>query len=176
MSITLERLIVSGFRAYLKPESFAFRRGKHALSLSIFAPNAQGKSSLVDAFEFYFSNDATLERLGVKAVDRQAGRNALEHIAAEENAVQPSVEFEFREGATTFGDPREPTRQGTPLTPAAQRVLVVLFSSIHHQRPMSFALLSKLRPRKSVMRKSLPGLAYSRCLPSRKICGFFANS
>ena len=63
--ITIESFEVQGFRAYLKPQSFSLRTGSKPTNLAIFAPNAKGKSSLVDAFEYYFSEDATLERLGV---------------------------------------------------------------------------------------------------------------
>ena len=51
--ITIEAFKVQGFRAYLKLQSFELRRGNKPLSLAIFAPNAKGKSSLVDAFEYF---------------------------------------------------------------------------------------------------------------------------
>ena len=71
--ITIESIDVQGFRAYLKPQSFSLRNGRRPISLAIFAPNAKGKSSLVDAIEYYFSSDATLERLGQRAGQSQAG-------------------------------------------------------------------------------------------------------
>lgn len=121
--ITIEALDLKGFRAYLNPQSFPFRRGKTPVSLAVLAPNAKGKSSLVDAFEFYFSEDATLERLGIRAAERNAGRTALEHVDAKKKNVSPAVEFSFRRGSDKFGDSRAVTAQGTDRTAAATRVL-----------------------------------------------------
>lgn len=121
--ITIESIEIAGFRAYLKSRSFNLRRGSTALSLAVFAPNAKGKSSIVDAFEFYFSPNATLERLGVKAADRNAGRAALEHVNAKTNGISSSVGFKFRDGTDTFGDSRPVVQAGAALTDAAQRVL-----------------------------------------------------
>ena len=121
--VTIEALHLKGFRAYLRPQSFGFRRGNTPLSLAVFAPNARGKSSLIDAFEFYFSEHATLERLGIRAAERNAGRAALEHIEAQAQAVNPAVEFSFRQGAAQFGDSRPVTQQGSARTAAANRFL-----------------------------------------------------
>jgi hypothetical protein len=62
--IKIEAVRLEGFRAYLQSQTFPLWRGKTPLSLAVFAPNAKGKSGLVDGFEFYFSDNATLERLG----------------------------------------------------------------------------------------------------------------
>ena len=120
--ITIEGLRLTGFRAYLQPQSFSLCRGDMPLSLAVFAPNAKGKSSLVDAFEFYFSPDATLSRLGIRAAERNAGRAALEHVDAQAKGVTPAIEFSFREGADKFGDSRAVTQYGSPLPAAADRV------------------------------------------------------
>ncbi len=120
--ITIEGLRLTGFRAYLQPQPFSLYRGNMPLSLAVFAPNAKGKSSLVDAFEFYFSTDATLSRLGIRAAERNAGRAALEHVDAQTKGVTPAIEFSFREGADKFGDSRAVTQYGSRLSAAADRV------------------------------------------------------
>ena len=120
--ITIESLSLKGFRAYLQPQLFPFYRGKTPLSLAVLAPNAKGKSSLIDAFEFYFSEDGTLDRLGKRSAER-AGRTALEHVEAEKKKVSPSVEFSFRQNSDKFGDSRPVQPQGTKQTDAAKRVL-----------------------------------------------------
>ena len=61
--ITVDSLELRGFRAYLQPQTFNFRPNKKPLSMAVFAPNGVGKSSLVDSFEYYFSEEPTLERL-----------------------------------------------------------------------------------------------------------------
>ena len=107
--ITLERIKLQGFRAFLAPQSLPLRRGSTPLSLAIFAPNAKGKSSLVDSFEFYFSEEATLERLGKQTQQSNAGPIALKHVGADQREITPSVQFWFRQGEETFGDLRTPS-------------------------------------------------------------------
>ena len=92
------------------------------MSLAIFAPNAKGKSSLVDAIEYYFSPDATLERLGQRAGQSQAGPGALEHIKAGVSGVTPQVGFKFRHGVTNLGDTRR-IPDGREVPDAAKLVL-----------------------------------------------------
>ena len=92
------------------------------MSLAIFAPNAKGKSSLVDAFEYYFSEDATLQRLGLRASQTQTGPAALEHVKAREYGVTPEVGFNFRQGANKLGDIRR-VDSGKPVPEAAGVVL-----------------------------------------------------
>src|SRR5579862_8230281 len=120
--ITIEKIELQGFRAYLRPQTFSLHRGATPLSLAVFAPNAKGKSSFVDAFEFYFSEDATLDRLGIRRADRNAGREALEHVDAHEKGIEPAVHFYFRQGIEKFNDSRNATPKGNPLPPAAARV------------------------------------------------------
>ena len=72
--IKIEKVILSGFRAYLDEQTFSLLQGKTLRSLAIFAPNAKGKSSFVDAFEFFFSGDGTLARLGLRRSSMQAGK------------------------------------------------------------------------------------------------------
>jgi hypothetical protein len=121
--ITIEAFRLEGFRAFLEPQCFPLHRGNAVLNLAVFAPNARGKSSMVVAFEFFFSPDATLARLGMRAAERYAGRGALEHVEAQTHGVTPQVHFWFREGPERFDEQRDVTLQGTPVPAAAQRVL-----------------------------------------------------
>lgn len=120
--IIIESFDIEGFRANLKPQSFPMSRGKTPLSVAIFAPNAKGKSSFVDAFEYFFSTDATLQRLGQRAAQTQAGRTALDHIRAADKNIEPKVAFNFRQGTDRFGDYRS-VRSGNEVPDAASRVL-----------------------------------------------------
>ena len=119
--ISIESLDIQGFRAYLSPQHFPMRRGKAPLSIAIFAPNAKGKSSLIDSFEYYFSEDATLARLGKRAAQRHAGPQALEHVDAEISGIEPEVKFRFRHGPETFGGTRS-VKNGSDIPEAAKRV------------------------------------------------------
>ena len=120
--ITIESIELQGFRAYLKTQSFTLCDGNKPKSLAIFAPNAKGKSSLVDAFEYYFSKDATLQRLGLRASQTQTGPAALEHVEAGEYGITPAVSFKFRQGANKLGDVRD-IASGKALPHSAQLVL-----------------------------------------------------
>lgn len=91
----LNELLLSGFRAFLMPQRFDFGTKR---CLAVFAPNGLGKSSIVDALEFMFSNDGTLERLGLRTVHNQAGVAALAHNLAEEKKICPLVRVSFRCG------------------------------------------------------------------------------
>jgi recombinational DNA repair ATPase RecF len=66
----LHTLTVEGFRAYLQPKTFDLSKKP---CLVIFAPNGLGKSSVIDALEFLFSEHGTLERLGQRTLNNQAG-------------------------------------------------------------------------------------------------------
>ena len=93
--ITISDISISGFRAFLEPQSFSLRSKNRPLSLAIFAPNVRGKSSFVDALEFFFSSDGTLKRLGIKKSGTQAGREALEHVKAQEAGIDPKITIKF---------------------------------------------------------------------------------
>ena len=118
--ITIERLELVGFRAYLKRKPFKLRRKNTALNLAVFAPNGTGKSSLVDSLEYYFSKDGTLKRLGQRSSLTQAGLGAVRHVDAEEKSVETSVGMWFRQGGDKFGGPRPFSASPTD---AAKRVL-----------------------------------------------------
>ena len=75
---------------------------------------------MVDAFEFYFSADSTLRRLGKRAFQTHAGPLALEHIDAVAQGVKPAVHIWFRQGPDKFDDRRPITDH---LSSSAQRVL-----------------------------------------------------
>ena len=117
--ITIEKLELAGFRAYLKPQTFQLRGRSSPFSLAVFAPNGIGKSSLVDSLEYYFSKDGTLKRLGQRSSSTQAGLGAVRHVDAEERNVGTSVSIRFRQGIDRFGGPRP---FSAPLTDAAKRV------------------------------------------------------
>ena len=80
--ITIEEISITGFRAYLANQTIKLRDGKIVRSLAVYAPNAKGKSSLVDAIDFYLSNEGTLARLGLRRSGTHAGPQALEHVKA----------------------------------------------------------------------------------------------
>ncbi len=121
--ITIEALKLEGFRAYLQPQTVNLYRGKKPLSLAVFAPNAKGKSSLVDAFEYYFSHEATLARLGKRSAQTHSGPLAMEHVDARENGVTPAVHFWFRQGKDKFDEARPVSTAAPPLPEAGKRLL-----------------------------------------------------
>ena len=92
-SLTLE-----GFRAYLQPKTFDLSKKP---CLAIFAPNGLGKSSVIDALEFLFSEHGTLERLGQRTLNNQAGPPALVHNGAQAAGIAPMVKFTTITGKTT---------------------------------------------------------------------------
>ena len=116
----IEKVELQGFRAFLLPLTLKLSSGKANLSMAIFGPNAIGKSSLVDAFEYYFSEDGTLKRLGLRSMQTHAGPIALEHIAAKDEGIDPTVHFWFSQGKDKFDAPRP---LATSLPSAADRVL-----------------------------------------------------
>jgi len=121
--ITIEALKLQGCRAYLQPQTVKLSRGNTPLSLAVFAPNAKGKSSLVDAFEYYFSGDATLKRLGRRSAQTHAGPLAMEHVEAEEAGITPSIHLWFRQGTDKFDEARRISITASPLPDAAKRLL-----------------------------------------------------
>ncbi len=92
---SLSALGLQGFRAYLEPKEFDFSTRR---CLAVFAPNGKGKSSMIDALEFMFSADGSLERLGVRAINNNAGVAALAHNLADERKIVPTVSICFTNG------------------------------------------------------------------------------
>ena len=119
-SVTIEKIELQGFRAYLQPQTLTLASGKTPLSLAIFAPNAKGKSSLVDSIEYYFSEDATLKRLGKRALQTHAGPTAIAHVEAEQLGIQTSVHLWFNRNGERF-DGARPSAGSIP--DAAKRIL-----------------------------------------------------
>lgn len=110
----MQSLELTGFRAYLQPKTFDFSKKR---CLAIFAPNGHGKSSVIDALEFMLSKDGTLDRLGIRTVNNQAGFVALAHYLAEEGKVDPAVTIGFIKGKNvTIG--RRPAAEAKRPIPA----------------------------------------------------------
>lgn len=116
--IVIRELSLSGFRAYLETQTFDFSSKP---CLAVYGPNAMGKSSLVDGVEFYLSDTGTLERLGARTANNQAGPIALKHNLAEEKGASCSVSMTFSAGKTLLSGARSGDGR-RPITPAAQTV------------------------------------------------------
>lgn len=112
----LQSLGLAGFRAYLQPKTFDFRKKR---CLAIFAPNGGGKSSVIDALEFMFSKDGTLERLGQRAINNQAGPVALVHNLAEEVKIAPAVTIGVISGKYVTTGSRSATGAKRPIPAVA---------------------------------------------------------
>lgn len=110
-SLTLE-----GFRAYLQPKTFDFSKKP---CLAIFAPNGLGKSSVIDALEFLFSEHGTLERLGQRTLNNQAGPPALMHSGAQAAGIAPVVKFTTITGKSTAEGSRAAVGNPRPIHAAA---------------------------------------------------------
>jgi recombinational DNA repair ATPase RecF len=112
-------LALSGFRAYLQPKTFDFSKKR---CLAIFAPNGSGKSSVIDALEFMFSKDGTLERLGQRAINNQAGPVALAHNLAEEAKIESAVTIGIISGKDAVNGSRPATGARRPIPALATTV------------------------------------------------------
>ena len=118
--VTIEKIELQGFRAYLQPQTFKLASGKTPLSLAIFGPNAKGKTSLADSFEYYFSEDATLKRLGKRAFQTHAGPMAIAHVSAQKEGIKSSVHFWFSQKGKMFDAAR---LSAAPTPEPAKRIL-----------------------------------------------------
>ena len=108
----LQSLGLVGFRAYLKQKEFNFSQKR---CLAIFAPNGHGKSSVIDALEFMLSKDGTLERLGQRAINNQAGPSALAHNLSEEAKIKPAVTISIISGKNVTNGNRSATGTKRPI-------------------------------------------------------------
>ncbi len=115
----LRSLGLTGFRAYLKPKTFDFSKKR---CLAIFAPNGGGKSSVIDALEFMFSKDGTLERLGQRAINNQAGPVALAHNLADEATIALEVMVGIVSGNDVATGRRPATGAKRPIPAIAKTV------------------------------------------------------
>ncbi len=120
----LQSLKLAGFRAYLQPKTFDLSKKR---CLAIFAPNGSGKSSVIDALEFMFSEDGTLERLGQRAINNQAGPMALAHNMAEEAKIAPEVAIGVVVGKDA-GNGSRPATGVKRLMPAVAEALNACFT------------------------------------------------
>jgi DNA repair exonuclease SbcCD ATPase subunit len=112
----LKSLELAGFRAYLQPKIFDFSKKR---CLAIFAPNGSGKSSIIDALEFMFSKDGTLERLGLRTINNQAGPIALAHNLADEAKIAPSVTISVISGKDAYNGTRSAVGVKRPIPQVA---------------------------------------------------------
>jgi predicted ATPase len=112
----LHSLTLEGFRAFLQPKAFDFSKKP---CLAIFAPNGKGKSSVIDALEFLFSEHGTLERLGQRTLNNQAGPPALMHNGAQAAGIEPLVKFTTITGKKTAAGSRAAAGSSRPIHPAA---------------------------------------------------------
>ena len=131
--ITIEGIELSGFRAFLEPQTISLRNRKQA-SVAIFGRNGTGKSSLVDSLEYYFSEKGTLNILGKKKTDSQAGPTAIRHLEADKANANTYVRVWFKQGADEFDDLHRFT---APPTKAAKRVPRAYQGAVHHPRERS---------------------------------------
>ncbi len=115
----LKSLDLSGFRAYLHPKAFDLSKKR---CVAIFASNGNGKSSVIDALEFMFSEDGTLERLGLRAVNNEVGPAALAHDLAEDARIEPAVAIDVVSGNETSNCRRPATGAKRPRPTAATNV------------------------------------------------------
>lgn len=115
----IRTLGLTAFRAFLQPKIFDFTQKR---CLAIFAPNGHGKSSVVDALEFMFSKDGTLDRLGIRTSNNNAGFVALAHNLAEEAKLAPAVAIDFVTGKTVTNGEREAAGAKRPMPAIAATV------------------------------------------------------
>ena len=122
--IIIKTIDLQGFRAFLRPQKVEF--GAAGKSLAVLAPNAKGKSSLVDGPEFFLSAEGTLARLGKNKTGNQAGREALQHVEAAAKEITPQVTLTFHDGSAEFSDVRQVVSQDYTRPTAADRVVSAL--------------------------------------------------
>ena len=87
--------------------------------MAIFAPNGLGKSSFIDALEFLFSEHGTLELLGQRTLNNQAGPPALMHNGAQAAGIAPVVKFTTITGNMTAEGSRAAVGNPRPIHAAA---------------------------------------------------------
>lgn len=120
-STLFHSLTLEGFRAYLQPKAFDFSKKR---CLAIFAPNGLGKSSVIDALEFLFSEHGTLDRLGQRTLNNQAGPSALVHNGAQAAGIVPVVKFTTITGKVITEGSRTATGNPRPIHAAATAMKV----------------------------------------------------
>ena len=111
----ISRLTLAGFRAYLDPKTFDFSQKR---CLAVFAPNGSGKSSIVDALEFMFSDTGTLDRIGLRTINNFAGPTALEHNLAATRRIVCLIRFRGHVPKGGYDVPHVPKQQWPAPPPA----------------------------------------------------------
>ena len=117
----LHSLTLEGFRAYLQSKTFDFSKRP---CLAIFAPNGLGKSRVIDSLEFLFSEHGTLDRLGQRTLNNQAGPSALVHNGAQAAGIAPVVKFTTITGKVTAEGSRNAAGNPRPIHAAAAAMKV----------------------------------------------------
>lgn len=125
--VTLRAIELSAFRAYLEKTKIKLHRNNIPLSLVIFGANGMGKSSLVDALEFYFSKEGTLYRLGKNPSVGQTGRAAMRHVDASKNNAKTYVHLWFKQGSQEFDSTRHIDLPRTGNAETLQNLIKVRF-------------------------------------------------
>jgi len=123
--VTVDSIALEGFRAYLDRRELCLASRQGARSLAVFAPNATGKSALIDGFEFFFSATGTLQRLGDRRADTRAGPPALAHNLAGERGVRSVVDISFRFGPKVSSGSRTVGLDQPERPEVAERILEV---------------------------------------------------
>ena len=116
--ITIEKIKLAGFRAYLKPQEIILGKKRN---LAILGDNGTGKSSLIDSLEYYFDKDGTLGMLGKKKGETKAGPIAIQHVDAKNLNIDTFVHIWFKQGNDPLCDASRPYK--APLTDAAKKIL-----------------------------------------------------
>ena len=89
--------------------------------MAILAPNGNGKSSLVDAFEYYFaSGKPGIARLGMKSSGKYAGPRFITHVSANKNDKKISIKF------TQNNSPLEGTRTDYSMPDVVKQILPLI--------------------------------------------------
>jgi ABC-type lipoprotein export system ATPase subunit len=107
--IKLRAIRLDGFRGY--PLRATFDLPKDG-SLLLFGRNAQGKSSLSDAFEFLRNRDGTLERLGLRKGETTSGRAPLRNSRLKRDQASV-VTITLESGGKKRDIPREASEGGS---------------------------------------------------------------
>lgn len=92
----IDRIVLDGVRAYNDRQEIVLSDTTPKKNLVIFAQNGLGKSSIVDALEYFFSDDGVIERFGKINSDTKAGRDSIVHVDAAAQGRTGRVELVLR--------------------------------------------------------------------------------
>ena len=90
------RIVLDGVRAYNDRQDIVLSDTAPKKNLVLFAQNGLGKSSIVDALEYFFSDDGVIERFGKINSDTKAGRESILHVDAATEGRTGRVELILR--------------------------------------------------------------------------------